>query len=554
MFRLESGSIGIKEKRMKKSLGVMIDMSRNGVMNLPALKTFLTILKKFGYNTVFLYTEDTYEVEGEPYFGYMRGRYSIEEMKEIDELCYSMGIEAIPCIQTLAHMKTYFKWGQVGVDCDDILLVDDSRTYGLISNMFKTLSKCFRSKKIHIGMDEAHMLGRGRYFDTHGQKTSNEIIKSHLEKICDMAKPYGYELFVWSDMFFRSWNEGEYYFKEYKAAPKDALDALPKDVTPVYWDYYSDEQKNYDTMIKMHKQFSRDVWFAGGAWCWAGFAPLNKLSIRLMKKALLACKENKVNNIMMTMWGDDGMECSHFSQLPSLCYIAECARGNFDEEKIKAKFKRIVGLEFDDFIKADLPNLLMGAEPRYAESPCKYMLYSDVFSGFLDYTVTSGVGDIYKKYAQELLNVAGKTRKYGYVFKSLSLLCSVLEIKYELGVKTREAYKANDKKELLRLVNEDYTEVEKRIRKFHDVYEKQWMKDNKGYGFEIHSGRLGGLCQRLISCKKRIRDYLNGKISKIEELEEEILPIPNHKEPKGEPIDYGHYGRIVSANVLTMSM
>ena len=538
----------------KKSLGVMIDMSRNGVMRLSALKEFLKTLKRFGYNTLFLYTEDTYEVEGEPYFGYMRGRYSIEEMKELDEFCASIGIEAIPCIQTLAHLKTYFKWGQVGVDCNDILLVDDNRTYELISNMFKTLSQCFRSKKIHIGMDEAHMLGRGKYFDLHGQKTSNEIIKGHLEKICAMAKPYGYDLFVWSDMFFRPWNGGEYYFKEFKKAPKDALDALPKSVVPIYWDYYSDEQKNYDTMIKIHKQFSRDVWFAGGAWCWAGFAPLNKLSMRLMKKAVLACRENGVKNVMMTMWGDDGMECSHFSQLPSLCYIAECMRGNFDEDKIKAKFKRAVGVEFDDFIKADLPNLLTGDEPKYCESPCKYMLYSDVFSGFLDYTVSEGTGALYGKYAGELKEVAKKTRKYGYVFKALAELCSVLEVKYELGVKTRKAYKEGNREELARLIKEDYPEAEKRVRKFHDAFEKQWMADNKGYGFEIHSARLGGLCQRLCSCRKRIADYLKGKVDKIEELEEEILPIPNYKEPKGTPIDYGHYGRIVSANVLTMSM
>ena len=182
------------------------------------------------------------------------------------------------------------------------------------------------------------------------------------------------------------------------------------------------------------------------------------------------------------------------------------------------------------------------------------MLYSDVFSGFLDYTVTMGVGELYGKYARELYEVSRKTRKYGYVFKTLGALCHTLEIKYELGAKTREAYERNDKEELLRLAKEDYTEVQVRIRKFHDVYEEQWMKDNKGYGFEIHSARLGGLCQRLESCKRRIKDYVSGKIDRIEELEEKILPVPHHKEAKGEPIDYGHYGRIVSANVLTMSM
>ena len=540
--------------KKKNSLGVMIDLSRNAVMSIPALKDFLGTVRKFGYNTVFLYMEDTYEVEGEPYFGYMRGRYSIAEMKEIDDFCAEIGIEAIPCIQTLAHMKTYFKWGQVDVDCGDILLVDDARTYELISNMFKTLSQCFRSKRLHIGMDEAHMLGRGKYFDKNGQKTSNEIIKGHLEKICEISKPYGYELFVWSDMFFRPWNGGEYYFKEYKEPPKDAKESLPENVQPVYWDYYSDDKQNYDTMIKIHKEFTKDVWFAGGAWCWAGFAPLNKLSVRLMKKAMLACRENRVSNVMMTMWGDDGAECSRNALLPALCYIAECARGNYDEEKIKAKFKMAVGVDFDSFIKADLPNLIASSEPKYCESPCKYMLYSDVFSGFLDYTVSAGVGEVYKKYAAELCEVGKKTRKYGYIFKNLSALCRVLEIKYELGIKTREAYKNGDKKALESLAKCEYKELIKRIKAFHDTLENQWMAENKGYGFEIHSARLGGLCQRIESCAKRILQYTSGKIEKIEELEEEILPIPHQSAPKGEPIDYGHYGRIVSAGVLTMSM
>ena len=96
-------------KKNYETLGVMLDFSRNGVMTLETLKNFLTILSKMGYNTVFLYMEDTYEVEGEKYFGYMRSRYSIEEMKQIDDFCYELGMEAIPCIQTLAHLKTYFK-------------------------------------------------------------------------------------------------------------------------------------------------------------------------------------------------------------------------------------------------------------------------------------------------------------------------------------------------------------------------------------------------------------------------------------------------------------
>ena len=64
-----------------KTLGVMVDMSRNSVMSVEGLKRYLPLLKKMGYNCVMLYTEDTYKVDGEPYFGYMRGRYTKDEMK-----------------------------------------------------------------------------------------------------------------------------------------------------------------------------------------------------------------------------------------------------------------------------------------------------------------------------------------------------------------------------------------------------------------------------------------------------------------------------------------
>ena len=92
-------------KKAFDSLGVMIDMSRNAVMSVDGLKRFLPLLKKMGYNCVMLYTEDTYEVDGEPYFGYMRGRYSKAEMKELDAFAASIGITMIPCIQTLAHLE-----------------------------------------------------------------------------------------------------------------------------------------------------------------------------------------------------------------------------------------------------------------------------------------------------------------------------------------------------------------------------------------------------------------------------------------------------------------
>ncbi len=525
-------------------LGVMIDMSRNSVMNMDSLKRFLTLLKKMGYNTAMLYTEDTYEIEGEPHFGYMRGKYSIEEMQEIDTFAASIGIEMIPCVQTLAHLATFLRWRTIPKDTDNILLVDEERTYQFIDRMFSTLSKCFRSKKIHIGMDEAHELGKGNFLKKHAPEEPYSILSRHLKKVTEIAQKYGLEPMIWSDMYFRCWNKGEYYIPKTEI-PEEIVEAYPKNVIPVYWDYYHTDIENYKNMFDNHAQLSDKTWFGGGIWSWSGMIPINTKSLNTMRPALDACRNKNIRNIFFTMWGDNGGECSHFAQLPVLCYLAEYAKGNRDEASIKAKFRRITGIDYDDFMKIDLPNNIDN-KPGFV-NPSKYLLYSDCFNGFLDGTVIPGIGELYRKYAEELRLIAKKTRRYGYLFDSAAKLCDILEYKAELGIKTRAAYQAGDKATLKTLAEKDYKEIEKRLRIFHAAFEKQWFIDNKPHGFDVEDLRLGGSIQRIISCRKRISDYVSEKISSIPELTENILPYQNVD--KG-TLNFNNYAQNVTVNVM----
>lgn len=510
---------------MKKnfdSLGVMIDMSRNAVMSMDGLKRFLPLLKKMGYNCVMLYTEDTYEVDGEPYFGYMRGRYTKAEMKEIDAFATELGITMIPCIQTLAHLNGIFRWNKYPRDCDDILMVGDERTYELIDHMFATLSECFASRKIHIGMDETWKLGRGKYMNRNGYEPVHSIIEKHLARVCEIASKYDYEVMMWGDMFFRSWNDGMAYIPEC-VVPQEIVDSVPDNVIPVYWDYYHTDEKDYTGMIKNTKQLANQMWFAGGAWCWRGFVPHNQYTLKTMIPALDACRKQGVRNIFFTMWGDDGAECSHFSQLPALFYLAQYAKGNRDEGDIKAKFKRFSGIDFDEYMNIDCPNEV-GKFQGESFNPSKYMLYSDYFNGYLDYMVEEGTGEKYCAFAKQLRATAKKSRKYGYVFDTAAKLCDVMAIKYELGLRTRKAYEAGDKTELERLANNEYAQVIKRIAVFAKAFEKQWFMDNKPHGFDVQDHRMGGLLRRAEACRRRILDYVNGKLDRIEELEEKLLP------------------------------
>lgn len=502
-----------------KHFGVMVDCSRNAVMNLPALERYIGLLSQMGYNTLMLYTEDTYELEGEPYFGYLRGRYSKEELKHLDATCRAHGIELVACIQTLAHLDAAVRWPcyAAHTDCANILLVGDERTYQLIDKMFAAVAECFTSRLVHIGMDEAHMVGLGRYLQQHGFQNRFDILKGHLERVIALARKHGLAPMMWSDMFFRIANGGEYYTDNPDIITPEVAASMPEGVAPMYWDYYSDDIDRYRHMLQAHARFGRETWFAGGVWTWTGFLPHNEYSIRTARAALTACREAGVGNAIFTLWGDDGGETSFFSALPALYTIAQLAQGVEDEAEMKAGFEQLCGIAYDDFMCLDLPPITCGANVN----PSKYMLFNDCFAGIYDPIADEADGEKYAALATKAAKLASHP-EYGYLFAELEALCGVLAHKNDLGLRTRRAYRQKDMAAIRQLADE-YVLVADKTAVFHERLRDAWMRDNKPFGFEVQDIRLGGLTARIRSCANRLRQLADGEIDRIDELEETLL-------------------------------
>lgn len=525
---------------MEKMLGFMLDCSRNAVMKPSEVKEFAALLKKMGYNTLMLYTEDTYELDGHEFFGHFRGRYSKDELKELDSYCGSIGIELVPCIQTLAHLENMFKWegvyGEVN-DCDNILLCGEEKTYQLIEDMFKTVSECFTTKKIHIGMDEAFRVGSGKYQKIHGIEDKFDIVNRHLHRVCALADKYGFDPMIWSDMFY-SLALGTH---EYGTCdnPEKILEkaALPENISLVYWDYSNTDPQKYTERLNAHKLFGRKIIFAGAAWSCFRIAPRNQFSLKTAAAAIPACIEFGVDGFLFCNWGDDGSECSVYATLPAIFYEAQLAQGNFDLDDIKAKFKELIGYDFDAFMDLEKPDAPGG---NHCCNPSKYLLYSDTFMGITDFRYSDGNASFYKELAKELASYKNGGR-YDYLFDSYSALCSALAVKAPLGVKTRTAYQNGDKAAICELASEYGKAVEK-IEAFQFKFENLWFTENKPHGFDVQDIRLGGILSRLKSCKRRLEKYVAGEISEIPELSEPML--------SREMSSYS-WGRIATANAIT---
>ncbi len=508
-----------------KNFGALICCASNGVMNVERVKVFIDHLSKMGYNLLELCIDDMYKIESEPYFGYLRGGYTKEEILEMDSYAKERGVELVPAIQTLAHLKNLVKIPHYSdiVDIDDILLIDEPKTYELIDKMFASIAESFSSRQVNIGFDEAYKVGLGRYLQNHGYTSRFTLLLKHLQKVVNIAAKYGFKVHMWSDMFFHLANNGKYWDKHVHI-PEAVIEQVPENVEICYWDYYGDDEELYDEMLKSHEEFDRELWFSGGAWTWNGFAPHNRFSMKNMLPAMKQVRNHNIENVLITMWGDDGHDCSYFSVLPSLYAIRRFADGEYDEEKIKKEFEELFGYSFDDFMLLDLPNKNR-SNPNMdkADNACKVLLFNDCFLGLKDIAMQDALPIPYGEYAKVLEETGKRMGEYSHLYDNLSALCRVLEIKTELGLKTRKAYMENNRDMLRRLV-EDYQETARRIEAFRDTLRRVWMKDNKPYGWDIHEIRLGGLKARLHDCGERIEEYLNGKVERIPELEEKLLP------------------------------
>lgn len=529
---------------MIEKLGVMLDCSRNAVMTVEATKHFIDKLSFMGYHVLGLYIEDTFEVTNEPHFGCLRGRYSKEELKELDAYALSKGIILKPYIQTLAHLNCIFLWDEYYAiqDIDDILLAEDERTYELIDHIFQTLAACFTTREVNIGMDEARHLGRGRYLEKHGYKPALDIMLKHLKRVLAIAEKYGFTCEMWGDMFYNmAYSDSNVTEQEIQKISE----TIPSNLNLAVWDYYGLEKENYIKEFTQYKRLSENLTFAGGALTWMGFCPDNGYSLAAMEQAFCACEEVGIKDAYLTAWGDDGGECSPFAVLPTLFAVSEFAKGNYDETSIRKKFKSFTGIDFSTFCMLDEPNRVVPCDTVKFSNAAKYLLYNDVFLGRENRAAVAGRKELFEELAENFLRES-EHKEYGYLFKMEGALCRVLELKYDFGVRLRKAYSSGDKKQLESLC-EEMSEIQNRLREFYTAFEQYWMKDKKPQGFDVQDIRLGGLLQRIAHCQKRLDSYLRGAIMNLPELEE--MPP---EDAMTDPVNRYccHYRIGVTANVI----
>lgn len=522
----------ITEEPRFENLGLQLDLSRNGAMNVPAIKKMMDHLALMGYNQLYLYLEDMYCLPGREYFGYFRGRYTPAELKELDDYAATYGMELIPSIQTLGHMEQYLRWEEAAdvQDTQRELLADSEATYRFIEAMIRAATEPLRTKKIVLGLDEAHNLGLGKYLDRNGYVKKEEIFCRHLKKVFEITDKLGLEGILYSDMFFRMAAPDSDYYNRETVIPQTVIDEIPENATLIYW-HYGEAPGCDDCMVQAHLAIGRKTLFYGGTWTWSGHLPHTRYAICATREGLEACHKHGISTAVQTIWGDDdGGTCSHFYSLLTLQDMAEWAFGHQDEDWIAQRFRFCTDGDMDAFLAmSDYQSKLVFGEDTQNFMELfrgKTLFWQDIMMGQADeYLENTPMSEFYGAAAAKFATFARENTPWQAHYAYIERLFSYMSLKCAVAEKLQKAYREENREVLAEICRVSLPGLLEILRDIHARHGKLWLKDYKPFGWEVSDRHYGGSEARISYGIQRLEGYLQGEISCLEELTEKRLPM-----------------------------
>lgn len=530
--------------------GPMFDVSRNSVLNLSTVKKLLNKTALMGLNMFMLYTEDTYEVKEYPYFGHMRGRYTADEIKEIDAYAINLGIELIPCIQCLSHLGAGLQWNfTAGIkDVYDTLLIGEEKTYEFIKTILRNVSEMFTSRRVHVGLDEAFFVGCGEYVEKNGKYTDKvRLISYHVNRVFDICQDLGLEPMMWSDMLLGG---GDIENAGTDGADSETIKGIPDGMQQVSWAYTLKTVERYRDFLDKQKDFP-NLAFCGAVFTYLSYFPSYR-DTKINLTGMQAAMEAGIRDMIISVWNNEAA-CPLVTALYGMQLYAEYDyTGTLPGKNADEFFEFVCKVSAQDICDLELAD--DPAEVGEASNASRFMMFNDPLVGILDKHI-EGVDT--RKYYHNLYEKRTDRKPYSEffapVFELSDAIVYALELKADFGIRLKAAYDAKDSQSLKTLYNESF-ELEKRLTDLKSTHRRVWMIYNKASGFELYDMYYGAVISRCETLRYHLDCWFDDNEYIIEELAEDRLYLWN-VEGKAHPLaenSFYRFGRYYTANVYAI--
>lgn len=504
-------SCRVEEAAGLENAGVLLDLTLNGVMTPEGLARYFAKMALMGLNTAVI--KQLVEVKEYPLCGYLRGRYTAEEMKQIDDYAYSLGIEVIPAMDTLAHLDRELCWPEMGglVDSKGVICVGEENTYQFLEACLSALTAPYRSKRVFIGLDETLRIGRGKYLRKHGFKETAEIISEHVERLCPILGKLGLKPMMWSDIYLDKPNSPAV------MSTAESVDIMLR----------ADSSADTKSALETLKKFPSEVVYVGESCFKYSAVPRYDLTAGSAASDLAECISGGIKEALVLMSCEDGAEADYFAGLYLLQVYAEMAyTGKADDAQIKARFAACTGADAEAFLGLNEFDTLGGVKGN----PCRLLMYQDPIIPMFEKDCEGyKFSELYGVLKTKCAAWRRENPSFAVMFEFYEKLAAMLSKKCEWHEAAGDIVRRRDcdmAKELAMTAPAIVTAIDE----LRQAWRTLWYDTRKAAGFEVIDVRLGGVKLRMESAGRRMQRFAEGELDDIEELSAPKLPYATFKD------------------------
>ncbi len=298
--------------------GVMIDVSRDRVPTMQALRALIDRVASWKVNQLQLYLEHTFAYAGHEDVWSHASPFTADQIREIDAFCQARHVELVANQNCLGHAERWLRHPRyrplaLSPDGFDIMGLRRGPTtldpanpaaFQFVESLLNELLPCFTSTRVNIGMDEPWELPAERIHD----------YVAWMQRLCELPILRDREVIVWGDIL---------------AHHPGALGGLPDNVVVAEWGYEADHP--FGDRTATLAAAGRRHWVCPGTSSWQSLlGRITNMRTNTLEAATAAAA-NGACGLLMTEWGDWGHHQPASVSLPGFAYGAAmswCAATN----------------------------------------------------------------------------------------------------------------------------------------------------------------------------------------------------------------------------------
>ena len=291
--------------------GVMLDISRDRIPTAAMLAGYVDLFASWKFNQLQLYTEHTFAYAGHEPVWRGTSAMTAAEVRALDALCRSRGIELVPNQNSLGHMEHWLRhgpyrslaettgawrtpWGETRRTPTTLCPIDPGATR-LIADLYSQLLPNFTSRTLNVGCDEPFELGQGRSAQACARLGQGRVYLDYIRKLHRLLKSHDRRMQFWADWILKY---------------PERVRELPRNTTPLIWGY--EAAHPFDVECRRVRDAGLPFYVCPGTSSWCSFSGRTENMRANIGSAATQGRQYGAQGLLITDWGDYG----HRQQAP----------------------------------------------------------------------------------------------------------------------------------------------------------------------------------------------------------------------------------------------